>query len=149
GPQVVAGTLAALLGGVFAWALAAKIVPALYPDYERLARLRSPVGYWNALAVLADLAIALGLWLASDRRGRPWARAAGMGLLYLAGVGVLLTYSRFGIALAVLVAAGWVVLTRDRVESLCAIAVAGAASLAVFGYALTLSGVTSDGVTHA
>src|SRR5919201_1241452 len=35
--RVVAGALAALLAAVFVWALTAKIVPPLYPDYARLA----------------------------------------------------------------------------------------------------------------
>jgi hypothetical protein len=148
-PRVVAGSLAALLGGVFVWALAAKAVPSLYPDYERLARLRSPVGYWNALAVLGDVAVALGLWLASARDGHRWARVGGAGLLYLAGIGVLLTYSRFGIALAALVAAAWVVLAPDRIESLAAVGIAGGVALGVFAYALSLPGITDDGVTHA
>jgi hypothetical protein len=99
--------------------------------------------------VLADAAVALGLWLASARGGRPWIRASGVELLYLAGLGALLTYSRFGIALAVLVAVAWVVLTEDRVESLAAIAISGAAALGVFAYALSLPGITDDGVTRA
>src|SRR5436190_12110189 len=42
--------LAAVLGAVAAWALAAKAVPAFYGDYGRVARLRAPVGIWNQLA---------------------------------------------------------------------------------------------------
>jgi O-antigen ligase len=149
-PRVVAGALAALIGAVFLWALAAKAIPSLYPDYERLARLRSPVGYWNVLAVLADVGVALALWLATARGRLPWARAAGAALLYLVGVGVLLTYSRFGITIAVLVAVAWVALERDRrVESLAVLALAAAPAIGVFGYALTLRGITDDRVTHA
>jgi len=39
--------LAALLGAVAVWALLGKVLPFLYPDYERAARLRGPVGLWN------------------------------------------------------------------------------------------------------
>src|SRR3989442_4717479 len=45
-----------LLGALFAWALAAKVAPGLYPDYERLARLRYPLAYCNELPLLAAAA---------------------------------------------------------------------------------------------
>ena len=47
---------------------AGKVFPWLYEDYGRITRLRGPVGYWNALALLGDLALPLGLWLATRRR---------------------------------------------------------------------------------
>ena len=43
-------------------------IPSLFPDGDRIARLREPVGYWNALALLADAALALGLWVARSTR---------------------------------------------------------------------------------
>src|SRR5439155_9741280 len=61
----------------------------------------------------------------------------------------LLTYSRFGVALACLAAAAWIVFTRDRVESLLAAALAAGAGAAIFGVALALPGVTSDEQTRA
>src|SRR4029079_19561977 len=57
----------------------------------------------------------------------------------------LLTYSRFGVALACVAAAAWVVLDRKRVESLAAVALGGGLGAAVFGIALALPGITSDG----
>src|SRR3954464_14234865 len=42
-PRATAGALAVLVAGVIAYALLAKGIPSLYPDYGRLARLRSPV----------------------------------------------------------------------------------------------------------
>src|ERR671932_2354660 len=71
-PRAVAGAFAVLLAGALGWALLGKVVPSLFPDGGRLARLRSPIGYWNALALLADMAAALGLSLAS-RRAHPHA----------------------------------------------------------------------------
>ena len=38
-----------------------------------IARLREPVGYWNALALLADAGLALGLWLARAPGGSSFA----------------------------------------------------------------------------
>jgi len=148
-PRAVAGGLAALLGLVFVWALAAKSIPSLYPDYERVARLRSPVGYWNELALLGDVAVGLALWVAAPRQRRAVVRATGTALLYVVLLGVLLTYSRFGIAFAVLVAVLWLLLDPDRVEGLAALLLGGVPALGVFLFALTLPGISDDGVSHA
>jgi len=134
---------ALLLGALFGWALLDKCVPALYSDYGRLARLRAPLDYWNELALLAAAGVPVALRLATRRY------AAGAVLLYAAGITVLLTYSRFGIALACLAAVAWILLARERVESLAAVVLSGAAAAAVFGVALALPGITKDGQSHA
>src|SRR5881409_1135692 len=77
--RVVAVVFAALLGMVAVWALAGKEIPALGP-YARVARLRSPVAIWNELALLGNLALPLGLWLATSRGRAP--RVSGALLLY-------------------------------------------------------------------
>lgn len=142
-PEWVARGAATLLALLIGWALLAKCVPSLYSDYGRLARLRAPIDYWNELALLAAVTVPVALWLASRRH------VAGTVLLYGAGLTVLLTYSRFGVALACLAAVAWIVLAADRVESLAAAAVAVPAAAAVFGVALALPGITKDGQTHA
>jgi tetratricopeptide (TPR) repeat protein len=147
--RALAGAAASLLGLVVGWALLAKCVPALYSDYGRVARLRAPVGYWNELALLCDVAVPLALWLASARGRRASLRAAGALLLFGATVALLLTYSRIGVVLACLAAAAWVVLDRDRVESLATVALGGGAGAAVFGLALALPGITKDGRPHS
>ncbi len=147
--ETVAHAAAVLLGLLLGWALLAKCVPALYGDYGRVARLRAPVGYWNELALLADVTVPVALWLAAPRGRRAAVRAAGTLLLFAAVITVLLTYSRFGVALAVAAAAGWIVLDRDRVESLVAAALAAVAGAGAFGVALALPGVTKDGQSHA
>jgi len=145
----LAGAAAVLLGAVVGWALLAKCVPALYSDYGRVARLRAPVAYWNELALLCDVAVPLALWLAAPPARRAGVRAAGTLLLFGATVTVLLTYSRVGVVLACAAAAAWVVLDRDRVESLVALAVGGGVGAAVFGVALALPGITKDAQTRA
>ena len=147
--ETVAHAAAVLLGLLLGWALLAKCVPALYGDYGRVARLRAPVGYWNELALLADVTVPVALWLAAPRGRRAAVRAAGTLLLFAAVITVLLTYSRFGVALAVAAAAGWIVLDRDRVESLVAAALAAVAGAGAFGVALALPGITKDGQSHA
>src|SRR5262249_50521649 len=97
----IAAGLGFLSTALLVVALAGKAVPWLYGDYGRLARLRWPVAYWNELALLAAMTVPLGLWLAG-RRDRPMrARVAGVLHVYVALVAVMLTFSRFGIILAV------------------------------------------------
>ncbi len=147
--EALSRAAAALLGGLIGWALLAKCVPALYSDYERVARLRSPVGYWNELALLSAVAVPLALWLAAPSVRRSSDRLAGVLLLFGATVALLLTYSRVGVVLACLAAAAWVVLERDRVESLATLVLGGGAGAAVFAIALALPGITDDGQSRS
>src|SRR3954470_18049002 len=116
--QLMVG-LAALLGAVCAWALAAKALPWLYEDYGRIARLRSPVGYWNALALLGDVALPIGLCVATRRR------VPGTLLVYGWTVAITLTYSRGGAVVAVLAVVAWTVLSRAWADALATLVAAG------------------------
>jgi O-antigen ligase len=143
-PRRVAGGLAALLAGVAVWALAGKVVPALYEDYGRFARLRSPVGYWNGLALLCALGLPLALWLAARRTHTVAIRAAGAVLAYALVVAVFLTYSRGGLGAAAFAVAAWLFLTDERFESVGALAVALPPALAVVALGFALPGVAED-----
>ena len=136
-----------LLGALFVWALAAKVIPGLYPDYERLARLRYPLGYWNELALLAAASVPLGLWAVGPRHDRR-ARLTGALLLFAALVVAVLTYSRVGIVLTVVAALVWLWLDRDRLAALGPLALAWIVGAVVAGVALLLPGVSSDGASH-
>src|SRR5204862_5104928 len=128
--------LALLLGAVCLWALAGKVVPALFPDGARVARLRNPVGYWNALALLADMALPLFLWVAARRRD-----LAALGI-YVAVVALLLTYSRAGVGIGVVAVALW--LAVERRERVAALAVSLPVALGVAGIGFALPGVARD-----
>jgi tetratricopeptide (TPR) repeat protein len=142
--RTLAAGLALLLGLVLGWALLGKVIPSLFPDGARVARLRNPVGYWNSLALAAATAVPLGLWLGSARRHARAVRVAGVLLLYLAELAVVLTYSRAGIAVAALAGLAWVVLSRDRLESLGALAVATPVAALVALWAFSRPALTDD-----
>lgn len=142
-PRFTAAILAALAGCVIAYALLAKGIPSLYPDYGRLARLRSPVGFWNALALVGDFAVVLGLWRAAERR------FDGPLLVFGGVLTVLLAYSRGGILVGVVAAGVWLWLDARRLEALAALVVGGGAAVAVFGISLVLHGVSDDGQPHS
>ena len=146
--RTVAAGLAVLVGLVLAWALLGKVIPSLFPDGARVARLRNPVGYWNSLALVAATAMPLGLWGASRRHTRE-ARAAGAVLVYLAELVAVLTYSRAGIAVAALAALAWVAFTRDRLEALLTLVLVTPVAALVALWAFSRPAITDDLQTYA
>ena len=146
--RALAAVLAAVLGLALAWALLGRAVPGLFPDGGRVARLRNPVGYWNALALLADAAIPLGLWLAAVVRARG-ARAAGALVVYGAVLALLLTQSRSGLLAGALVLALWLALSSRRLEGGLLALLAGVPALAVGGWAFTRPALVEDGALRA
>lgn len=141
---VLAGALALPLG----WALLGKAVPALGGS-GRVARLSSPVGYWNALGLLFAMALPLALWLAARREHRHWLRALAVVYVYALVVGLLLTYSRGGVLAAGAAAVLWLVLGAPRVESAAALLLGGGAGLGVAVWAFSRPGLAEDGQSHA
>ncbi|HEU0337007.1 MAG TPA: O-antigen ligase family protein, partial [Gaiellaceae bacterium] len=147
--RTAALVLAAVLGAALVWALLGKAIPGLYPDGDRVARLRSPVDYPNGLALLADGALALGLWLGtgvSDRRAR---RVAGALLVYVAGLALVLTASRAGVLGAILAVGLWLALSPKRVEGLALGLAALVPAAAVGAWASTRAGLVDDAVGRA
>jgi O-Antigen ligase len=143
-PRLVALGLAALIGAACLWALAAKVVPALYDDYGRFARLRSPLAYWNALGLLTALGLPLGLWIASVREHSRWLRAAGVLMVYVLGIALALTYSRGGLLAAAFAFTAYLVLARQRVDAIAALGLALIAALPALAWGLTQPGVADD-----
>ena len=141
---VLAGVLALPLG----WALLGKAIPALGSS-GRVARLSSPIGYWNALGLLFAMALPLALWLAARREHRHWLRAAGVVYVYALVVGLLLTYSRGGVLAAGAAVVLWLVLGSPRVESAAALLLGGGAGLGVAVWAFSRPGLSSDGQPHS
>jgi O-Antigen ligase len=129
--------LMALFGAVLVWSLLGKVLPVVY-DYgpPEAGRLRGPIGLWNQLALVCAFALPLALW----RR-----RLEGALLAYAAIVALLLTYSRGGVLTAVLVAAAWLALDDERLESARTLLAAAVPAAAVVGIAFALPGVTGDG----
>jgi len=142
--RTAAAGLALLLGLVLAWALLGKVVPSLFPDGARVARLRNPVGYWNSLALVAATAVPLGLWAACSRRFHPAARASGALLVYLAELVVVLTYSRAGIAVAVIAALAWLAIDRERLETLATLVLVTPVAALLALWAFSRPALTDD-----
>jgi hypothetical protein len=147
--RLAAASLALVTGVVLSWALLAKAIPALDPGGERIARLREPVGHWNALALLADIAIVLALWLGASDGRPPRVRILGGLLGYVALLALLLTISRSGVVAAVGVVLLWLVLSRERVEGGLLLVAAGVPAGIVAGWAFTRPALVDGGASHS
>jgi len=140
-----ASVLALVTALVLTWALVAKSIPSLDPEGDRVARLREPVEYWNALALIADVAIGLGLWLGASRSHRATVRVVGGLLVYIATLSLLLTLSRVGIAAAVAVVLLWLALSEGRrVEGGLLLAASVTPAALVGGWAFTRPALVED-----
>ncbi len=146
--RLAAAALTVAFGAGVVWALAGKSIPAVFPDGGRAARLRDPIGYWNALALAADALLVLALSFAGSAR----AVAVRMGcavLAYAAVVAVLLAASRAGVAAAALGIVLWLWLRPDRVEAALLTLVAIVPATVVAGWAFTRPALVEDGASHA
>ncbi len=144
----VASLLAAILGAALVWGLLGKAIPSLGPsDLLGIGRLQSPIGYANGLALLADAAIALGLWLALARLAL--LRAGGALLVFLAVLVVLLTSSRAGVIGALLALGLWLWIGRERLTSALVAVGAGVPAALVAGWAFSRPALVDTGVAHS
>jgi O-antigen ligase len=141
--RLAASMLAIVIGTALVWALVTKAVPALAED-ERVARLNAPVDHWNALALLADVAIVLGLWFATTTAHRRVVRLAGALLVYVAALALLLTLSRAGVVVGVGLVALWLALTSERVQSGLVLVASAGPALLVAGWTFTRDALTED-----
>jgi O-Antigen ligase len=147
-PRVVAAGLAAALGLVILWALAGKVFPSLGPENARSARLREPVGYWNALALLVAMSLPLWLWLSARRVHGALVRAGAAAMLMLALVAIALTTSRGGVIVGSVAIGAWLVFGRPRLESVFALVVAIPVALAIAWWAVQQSGLAQPGAAQ-
>jgi len=121
----IAVTLVAFLG------LASRLLPEILSVGNSLgagARLRYPLGYWNANGAMFGIAVAMLLWCSrrSSWAALRWASVAAMPAVLLA---LYFTYSRGGL-LALLVAAGCLLaLSRDRLWMLATLAIGALGAL--------------------
>ncbi|MFQ5425764.1 MAG: O-antigen ligase family protein, partial [Gaiellales bacterium] len=125
------------------WSRAGKIDPSLFEDGFRRARLREPLGLWNALGLMFAYGVPLSLWLAR-RRHSSLVRALATGFLFLLVPALILTLSRAGIIAALAVAAAWLVLSSGRLETLAAVLLSVPAGAVVAAWALRQPGIADE-----
>jgi O-antigen ligase len=108
--------LAAAMVLVAGAGLATRLAPDLLaaPAGVENNRLAYPLTYWNALGVFAAIAIVLCAQLASRRREPPLSKALGAAAVPVLAATLYFTFSRGGIAAALVGVCAYVLLARDR-----------------------------------
>jgi O-antigen ligase len=86
------------------------------------ARLRYPLGYWNANGVMFGIGVAMLLW-ASRRALMPWLRWAAVALMPALLLALYFTYSRGGLLALVVAAGATIALSQDRLWMLATLAI--------------------------
>jgi hypothetical protein len=146
--------VALAMAAIAAVALFSRVAPDLLvtaADADAAGRLSYPLTYWNALGIFCAVAgvLCLHLCAGDDRRV---VRVLAAGALPVIGAALLLTYSRGGLAAAVLGLALYAVLGRPRALLPALIATAPACAVAmVAAYDATLlsaGGPTTAAVVH-
>ncbi len=141
----IAAALIALLG------LGSRLLPHVISTAESLgagARLRYPLGYWNANGAVAGIGVALLLW--TSRRGE-WAalRWASVGALPAILLTLYFTYSRGGLLTLAVACGCLIVLSRDRLWLLATLAIGAIGALPAVLAVQARSDLANDYATQA
>jgi O-antigen ligase len=131
------------------YALLGKVFPGVFDHARVIARLRAPLEYWNALALVCVLAAPVALRVATTRSFRDGWRALAVVSLLLQLCVIGMTYSRGGfIALGVAVVAVTIA-GRERIPGLIVFALTCVAAAPVLAVAYTVEGVSENAAPRA
>jgi hypothetical protein len=133
------------------YAFAAKATPGILglDTNGGLARLRTPLGYWNALALVCVTGTYPLLRAAADPHRRPWPRVAALVGVFLLVTVLGMTYSRGAIIALVVGALAFVALTTERVRTTVLMLSAAAATAPPLTVALGRPDLTGNFVPLA
>jgi len=137
------------------YALAGKVMPGvslLGIDFDHTgvySRLREPLQYWNALGLVAVLAVPIALRLATDATRRPGVRVAGVAALYVLLTCLGMTYSRGGLLAVAVAIAVMTLLGGQRLRGLAVFGATVVALIPVLGLAFNRPALRDIGVPLA
>jgi O-antigen ligase len=140
--RVACGWLAVALACAL-YALAGKVMPGaqiLGVSFNHTAvasRLRAPLEYWNALALVMVLAVPIALRLATDDSRREQTRLFGLTSLFILMLILGMTYSRGGLVAFAVALVVVTVLGREKLRGLAVVGVTVLALIPVLGLAFS------------
>jgi O-Antigen ligase len=135
------GAIAIVSVGLSAYALLRKVYP---PAGETLGRLQTPLGYWNAIGVMAAIGIAPCLWLWSRRDSNPVLRGMTVPAVAILITVVVLSYSRSAAVAAAVAVGCWIVLVPRRLTAAAVLGLGGLGAAIITGWALSKPGLTGN-----
>ncbi len=148
-PERFAVGLAIAAAPVVIWALLARCLPTVFGSDFEPSRLQAPVGYWNALALVAVVAVPGILWWASrsrtDERDLMGAAAA----MAVVITTLVLTYSRSGLLAFIAVLVIVIGLMPGRVRQGSAVVGGIVGAILPLWFGLTTDAITDDALIAA
>jgi tetratricopeptide (TPR) repeat protein len=143
--RVATGWLAIAVA-VALYALGGKVLPGVLDHATAIARLRSPLEYWNALGLVCVLGAPVAIRVATDRTRRTLSRCGGLVALMLLLTCLGLTYSRGGVAALAVALAVLTIAGGARLRGLAVVAVAAIAAAPALTLGWTHDSLTDNGV---
>ena len=151
--RVVGYGYLAVATAIAVYAFLGKVVPNVVTHAHTFARLDSPVGYWNVLALMMVMAIPVALAAAGHREHAVVLRAVAAASLALLIFTFFFSYSRGGYIAIVVCLAVYFVLANTRLSSLLSLMLAavpvGLALFHVRGLKTVFSPTTDDALRTA
>jgi hypothetical protein len=111
---------------VAVYAFLGKVVPDVVTHAHTYARLDSPIGYWNVLALMMVMGLAVALALAGDRGAHPAWRVLAASAAVPLSLTFIFTLSRGGWVVLVVMLVVYFAFTTTRLASLASLAVIAA-----------------------
>jgi O-antigen ligase len=127
-------------------ALATKVLPEVFSPDETFARLREPFGYWNAVGLMAALAVPPLLWVAARRTGHAALNALAWPALGLVLVCLMLSYSRGALVALAVGLVFWFAVVPLRLRAATALIAAGLAAAPVVAWAFARDALSVERV---
>jgi hypothetical protein len=140
------GAIAIACVALSGYALLAKVFPGSLAAADTLGRLIEPMGYWNAIGVVAALGLVPCLWAWSRRDGSALVRGLTFPAVAVLTSVAILSYSRSAVLVAVLGVACWFAFVPGRLRGAVLLAPGVVGAAVITGWALGHSALTSDGV---
>ena len=138
------------------YAIGGKVAPSLHVEglfglnhTAVFSRLRAPLEYWNALALVCVLGAPVAMRVATDLGRSRRVRLAGLAALHLLFVVAGLTYSRGGVLAMVIVVVALTALGGARLRGLAVAPLAGLAAAPPLAFAFSRHALTTDSVPLA
>jgi len=145
--------LLAVATAVALWAICGKLIPGVtlfglvdLNHTRDLARLRAPLGYWNALALLCVVGIPIALRITTDIGRTRRVRLGALALVFLFICTQFMTYSRGGLLALLSVLVLLTALGPHRLRTLIVVAVVFACAMPGILYAFAQDTLVGNGV---
>ena len=142
----VCGALALFATLISGYALLGKVFPALPYTESQLGRVTAPLGYWNAIGLVAAFGLPGWLWLGSRHNHPRLLRAAAIPAIALLVTTIVLSYSRSADAAAIVSVALLLALAPTRLQ-MALVLLPGLAGGAVISIRALSSNHLSDNIS--